>query len=39
VKCLWSEPDCDVSGDLKVIKELWIEKLKASGELLYRDTS
>ncbi len=30
------KPDCDATEDLQVIKELWIEKLKASGHLLYR---
>jgi len=31
------KPDCDATEDLQVLKELWLEKLKASGELLYRE--
>ena len=31
------KPDDDPTEDLKVLKELWLEKLKASGELLYRE--
>jgi len=30
-------PDYDPAEDLRVLKELWIEKMKASGELLYRE--
>ena len=29
-------PDYDPAEDLWVLKELWLEKLKAAGELLYR---
>jgi hypothetical protein len=29
------EPDYDPSKDLEVLKELWLEKLSASGESLY----
>ena len=31
------KPDDDPTEDLKVLKGLWLEKLKASGELLYRE--
>jgi len=31
------KPDHDATEDLRVLKELWLEKLKASGELLYRE--
>jgi hypothetical protein len=31
------KPDYDATEDLRVLKELWIEKLMASGELLYRE--
>jgi hypothetical protein len=31
------KPDYDPTEDLKVLKELRLEKLKASGELLYRE--
>ena len=31
------KPDYDATEDLQVLKELWIEKLKATGELLYRE--
>ena len=31
------KPDDDPTEDLKVLKELWLENLKASGELLYRE--
>ena len=31
------KPDCDATEDLQVLKELWLEKLKASGESLYRE--
>jgi hypothetical protein len=31
------KPDYDATEDLRVLKEMWIEKLKASGELLYRE--
>jgi hypothetical protein len=31
------KPDYDATEDLQVLKELWIEKLTASGELLYRE--
>jgi hypothetical protein len=30
------KPDYDGTEDLRVLKELWLEKLMASGELLYR---
>ena len=32
-----AEPDYDATEDLRVLKELWLEKLMASGELLYRE--
>jgi hypothetical protein len=32
-----AEPDYDATEDLQVLKELWLEKLMASGELLYRE--
>ncbi len=31
------KPDYNPAEDLRVLKELWLEKLKASGELLYRE--
>lgn len=31
------KPDYDPAEDLRVLKELWLEKLKASGEYLYRE--
>ena len=31
------KPDYNPAEDLQVLKELWLEKLKASGELLYRE--
>jgi hypothetical protein len=31
------QSDYDATEDLRVLKEMWIEKLKASGELLYRE--
>ena len=31
------KPGYDATEDLQVLKELWIEKLKATGELLYRE--
>jgi len=31
------KPDYDATEDLRVLKELWLEKLMASGELLYRE--
>jgi hypothetical protein len=31
------KPGYDATEDLQVLKELWIEKLTASGELLYRE--
>ena len=31
------KPDYDATEDLRVLKELWLEKLTASGELLYRE--
>jgi hypothetical protein len=31
------KPDYDATEDLRVLKVLWIEKLTASGELLYRE--
>jgi hypothetical protein len=31
------KPDYDPAEDLKVLKELWVEKVKASGKLLYRE--
>jgi len=31
------EPDYNATEDLRVLKEMWIEKLKASGEALYRE--
>ena len=29
------EADCDPTGDLRVLKEMWLEKLAASGVALY----
>jgi hypothetical protein len=34
---LSDKPDPDATEDLRVLKELWLEKLMASGELLYRE--
>jgi len=31
------KPEYDATEDLRVLKELWLEKLTASGELLYRE--
>ena len=31
------KPDYDPSADLRVLKELWLEKLISCGELLYRE--
>ena len=31
------EPDYDATEDLRVLKEMWIEKLRAFGEALYRE--
>lgn len=31
------KPDSDATEDLRVLKELWFEKLMASGESLYRE--
>ena len=31
------EQDYDATEDLRVLKEMWIEKLRASGEALYRE--
>jgi len=31
------KPDSNATEDLRVLKELWLEKLMASGELLYRE--
>ena len=31
------KPGYDATEDLRVLKELWLEKLTASGELLYRE--
>lgn len=31
------KPDYDSSVDLRVLKELWLEKLMSSGELIYRE--
>jgi hypothetical protein len=31
-------PEYDPADDLRVLKEMWIEKLTASGELLYRQS-
>jgi hypothetical protein len=33
------EPDYDPTEDLGVLKEMWIDKLTASGESLYRQSS
>lgn len=33
-----SEADYDPSEDLHVLAQMWLEKLKASGELLYRQS-
>ncbi|MGA1795811.1 MAG: GIY-YIG nuclease family protein [bacterium] len=32
------EPACDPTEDLRALKEMWIEKLTASGESLYRQS-
>jgi hypothetical protein len=32
------EPTYDPTGDLRVLKEMWLEKLAASGEPLYRQS-
>jgi hypothetical protein len=31
------KPDYDATADLRALKEMWLEKLTASGELLYRE--
>lgn len=31
------KPDYEPAEDLRVLKELWLEKLKATGEMLYRE--
>jgi hypothetical protein len=31
------KPDCDATEDLRMLKELWLEKLKTSGESIYRE--
>jgi hypothetical protein len=33
-----AEPDYDPTEDLRVLKEMWLQKLTVSGEVLYRES-